>query len=250
MIYTTDPATRDYIDKSDYLLLKPLLIAQEHETNVRLLLETMHTSHPNARSYAFVNGDVCPSIEFIDQVHTFHDATCHHSGEDENKDSSRWRFASVLRSNVRLSKKALRRSPHTELSRVVNATLYEFRGIDFFGWNKEMFLKHVLPSIPNFSMPLYAADHFLMEDAHCNGLVFIPDETIYHVEHKHLPVPAHGFWPNQTIKTYNAGLRDDFNRSSWKRLKGIRYAIQSASHCLWNHENATFSCDNFTCETG
>jgi hypothetical protein len=198
IVYTADEMIQEYVNKED-LPLQVVMIPKAGETDFNFFLENMYTLYGDAKAYGFFNGDIHPTVMFIDQVNGFFQAHC----PSNKRNDSNWRFASTLRYDVVVPLDKLLKAHDQESDdplRVLSTApgeLYWKNGVDYFSWNRAMFVEHILPTIPKFTMPLERADNKIWEDADCNALVFTAnfktDKLLYHVNHRHLP-PANGEW--------------------------------------------------------
>jgi len=253
LLYTADDAVEKHVVQNK-MPLQIKRIEKRNEVDFSLFTKMMHSEWPNASGYAFLNGDICPSAEFLKDVKNFFAAKC--STADGNAPTSnareRWRFSTTNRHDVDLTKEEL--TSLDPLGTLENAVAsgrgkpYNNGGVDFFGWNREMFLEHILPTLPNFSMPLKYADNYMYKDAKCNGLVFNPYHAkLYHVNH--------GKLYKQSGKKF--GMRESnfveiakVNTTKWKEKRcAYMPTMKNSAHCKQN--NNDFLChapDPFTCK--
>jgi hypothetical protein len=218
--------------------LQVVPIPKVNETDFNLFIETMYKLWPNAASYAWVNGDVCPSIGFVNEVSSFLTANCT-SGDT-------WRFATVTRFNVKLEESELEEENPHHILQNKSGNPYTAGGVDYFAWSRDMFISHILITMPKFSMPLAAADNYLFEDADCNSLVYIASSKLYHIEHTHLPPPKSEFGTNKTFLYNNWETRAAVNRSTWNKANG-RNVPNSAGFCSLRSESDFVCPGGITC---
>ena len=87
-IYTTDEAVLKYIDDKN-LPLQAVMMSPTEEKDFGTLVRRMGELWPDAASYTFMNGDICPSISILETVNQFNAASC----PSEKDAYTRWRFA-------------------------------------------------------------------------------------------------------------------------------------------------------------
>lgn len=220
-IYATDKAVIEYIDESDFPL-QAVMINPSEEQDFGFLVRRMGELWPEAASYGFMNGDICPSISIIETVNQFNTANC----PSEKDDFTRWRFATTVRWNVYLNrfdeptaqKDAL---AHVEKTHLKKRNRYGLRGVDFFAWNREYYHEHIVPSMPSFTLPLFIADHYLLHDASCNALVLMTEESVPSAKLYHLTTSRERDW-NRTAdpSAYNRKLANNARGVGWARESG------------------------------
>ena len=257
-VYATDEAVLEYIDDSD-LPLQAVMISPSEEKDFGTLVRRMGELWPDAASFGFMNGDICPSISILETVNQFNVARC----PSEKDAFTRWRFATTVRWNVYLNrfdeptaqKDAL---AHVEMAHLKKRNRYGLRGVDFFTWNREMYHEHVVPSMPNFTLPLFVADHYLLHDASCNALVLMTEESVPSAKLYHLTTSRERDW-NRTAdpSAYNRNLANnargvgwarEFGECSWDFARDMGQAmmgIYGAGACHYQEPDAsssTFEC--------
>ena len=225
-VYSSDKAVNEYIESSD-LPIQAVAISPHEERDFGTLVRRMAELWPDASSYGFMNGDICPSISILETVNQFNVARC-----PSDKDAfTRWRFATTVRWNVflhRFDEPTALADPlaHVEMAHLKKRNRYSLRGVDFFAWNREMYHEHIVPSMPNFTLPLFVADHYLLHDASCNALVLMTEMSVPSAKLYHLTTSRERDW-NRTADP------SAYNRNLARETRGVGWA-RNGKGCSWD----------------
>lgn len=207
VLYTHDEELVQYVEEESSReggrLAAPMEVYKVQEEEVKdftMMLKRLATLHPEASGYGWMNGDICPTAAFIDAANAFiaaDDCSLDDAGDDTSSMdvNTKWRFVSNMRYQYDRNLDEIdpkgpdgHRSIVDILSTSSKGEGFQ-PGLDIFVWNREMFLEHLLPTIPNFKLPLWVADRWLIGDATFHALVLITeygwssDAVVYHLGH-------------------------------------------------------------------
>jgi len=263
VIYTSDEDLAKYVEeesRADGELparLEVSRIPPKEDKEFSVLLRRLSTLHPEASGYGWMNGDICPTPAFIEAANTFIAANCPEGKGFEVE--SQWRFISGNRYNAEKNMEHLDLSSQSafEIAYTSPREQYTGGGADIFIWNRAMYIDHLLPMIPDFSLPLWAADNFFLEDAQCNSLCLLAE---YGWSSDAIPIHLAHYFRNGVRTRETAKLKHDegwgwhsrqldnweqrakVSRSTWK-MKGCQSRpIAAANDCKYNFATESFDC--------
>ena len=261
VVYASDEELAKYIEEESGdegelpARLEVSRIPPEEDKEYSELLRRLPTLHPDASGYGWMNGDICPTPAFIEAANTFIAADC-----PEGKGlgvESQWRFISGNRYNVEANMDDIDLSGQSafEIAYTSEREEYTAGGADIFVWNRAFYMDHLLPMIPDFSLPLWAVDNFFLQDAHCNSLVLMaefgwsPDAIPLHLAHyfrngvrtrETAKFKSDVQWGSQSRQLNNWEQRDKVNKSTWKRKGCQSQPIAAANDCKYDFATKSF----------
>lgn len=263
VIYTSDEDLAKYIEEESRdggklpARVEVSRIPPEEDKEYSVLLRRLPILHPEASGYGWMNGDICPTPAFIEAANTFIAADCPEGKgiEVENK----WRFIGGNRYNVEKNMDDIDLSSQSafEIAYTSEREQYTAGGADVFIWNTRMYIDHVLPMIPDFSLPLWAVDNFFIQDAHCNSLVLMAefgwssDAIPLHLAHyfrngvrtrESAKFKSDAKWGWQSRQLNNWVQRDKVDKSTWKRKGCQSRPIAAANDCKYDFATKSFEC--------
>lgn len=252
LVHTPDEGIAGYINETLFNL-EVVVIPKEKEMDFVWNLHRMQERYPNAQGYGFFNGDICFTPSYLDAIHHFFSSQCN---------DNQWRFVSGLRYEVETKLNELNLTHPLETALQWFRKPFKLGGVDFFAWNRDLFLQHVLPHTPQFVMPLWCADNYIHRDGNCNALTLNPehgyskDAIVLHFNHREerngMPSSRNSDWDRQeSIDTNrplceNARAEAKLSNSTWKTNQCRGKPFAWSNHCVHNNYNSNNSGSSMT----